>query len=49
MRIEDWFLTQGERGNDATEIDRRRGDGTAWTHGNDVRVLVHGRKTVVFS
>ena len=28
MRIEDWFLTQGERGNDATEIDRRRGDGT---------------------
>ena len=44
MRLEDWFLTPGERGNDATEIDRRRGDGRAWTTGNDVRVLVHGRE-----
>ena len=33
MRIEDWFLTPAERGNAATEIDRRRGDGTAWTRG----------------
>ena len=38
----DWFLTGHERGNRATRIDTRRGDGLAYTHGNDVRVLVHG-------
>ena len=42
VRLEDWFLTPGERGNDATKIDRRRGDGRSWTEGNHVRVLVHG-------
>jgi phosphatidylserine/phosphatidylglycerophosphate/cardiolipin synthase-like enzyme len=40
--LDDWFLTPGERGNLASEIDRRRGDGTAWTEGNHVRVLVDG-------
>ena len=40
--LDDWFLTAGERGNPATEIDRRRGDGTAWTEGNRVEVLVDG-------
>jgi phosphatidylserine/phosphatidylglycerophosphate/cardiolipin synthase-like enzyme len=40
--IEDWFLTAAERGNPATSIDRRRGDGRAWTEGNLVRPLVHG-------
>ena len=42
MRLDDWFLTAGERGNPATEIDRRRDDGTAWTEGNRVEVLVDG-------
>ncbi len=35
MRLEEWFLTASERGNDATEL-------TAWTVGNDVQPLVHG-------
>jgi phosphatidylserine/phosphatidylglycerophosphate/cardiolipin synthase-like enzyme len=39
---ESWFLTPAERGNEATEIDRRRGDGLAWTAGNRVESLVHG-------
>ena len=42
MRLDDWFLTPGERGNAATAIDRRHGDGTAWTEGNRVEVLVDG-------
>ena len=37
-----WFLTPGERGNPATDLDRRRGDGRAWTDGNRVVPLVHG-------
>src|SRR5882762_6427674 len=37
-----WFLTPSERGNNASEIDRRRGDGYAWTSGNRVETLVHG-------
>ena len=41
-RLDAWFLTPGERGNLATDIDRRRGDGTAWTTGNHVEVLVDG-------
>ena len=42
MRVGDWFLEAHERGNPATELDRRRGDGRAWTEGNQVEVLVHG-------
>ena len=42
MRIDDWFLKAIERGNPATILDSRRGDGLAWTTGNDVRPLVHG-------
>jgi phosphatidylserine/phosphatidylglycerophosphate/cardiolipin synthase-like enzyme len=42
LRLDDWFLTPGERGNSATEIDRRRGDGRGWTEGNRVEVLVDG-------
>src|ERR671922_1616738 len=38
----DWFLTVDERGTRATTIDRRRGDGRAWTEGNRVQALVHG-------
>ncbi|PZG15001.1 phospholipase D family protein [Nonomuraea aridisoli] len=35
MRIEDWFLTEDERGNPASEL-------APWTSGNQVRPLVHG-------
>jgi hypothetical protein len=42
MRIDGWFLTAGERGNAATRLDVRRGDGTAWSGGNEVRPLIHG-------
>ena len=42
MRLDDWFLTSDERGNSASDIDRRRGDGNAWTEGNQVDVLIHG-------
>ncbi len=42
LRLDDWFLTPGERGNAATQIDGRRSDGTAWTEGNDVEVLIDG-------
>jgi phosphatidylserine/phosphatidylglycerophosphate/cardiolipin synthase-like enzyme len=38
----DWFLTAAERGNRATQLDRRRRDGQAWTVGNRVEALVHG-------
>ena len=43
MRIDDWMLTSGERGNPDTDIDRRHPDGAAWTEGNDVTPLVHGK------
>ncbi|MDP9328769.1 MAG: phospholipase, partial [Actinomycetota bacterium] len=39
----DWFLTSEERGNPASAIDRRNPDGTAWTTGDIVTPLVHGR------
>jgi phosphatidylserine/phosphatidylglycerophosphate/cardiolipin synthase-like enzyme len=42
LTTDDWFLTASERGNPATSIDRRRGDGRAWTEGNRVEPLVHG-------
>ena len=37
-----WLLSAEERGNQASEIDRRRGDGRGWTEGNAVVPLVHG-------
>jgi phosphatidylserine/phosphatidylglycerophosphate/cardiolipin synthase-like enzyme len=40
--LDEWFLTPSERDNPATAIDRRRGDGKAWTAGNRVEVLVDG-------
>jgi phosphatidylserine/phosphatidylglycerophosphate/cardiolipin synthase-like enzyme len=40
--VDDWFLPPDERGNPDTEIDRRRGDGRAYSTGNHVQVLVHG-------
>jgi phosphatidylserine/phosphatidylglycerophosphate/cardiolipin synthase-like enzyme len=37
-----WFLAADERGNPSSRIDRRRGDGLAWTDGNIVTPLIHG-------
>src|SRR5262249_52311456 len=42
MSLDEWFLTRAERGNDATDIDRRHGTGEAWTTGNDVEFLIDG-------
>lgn len=39
---EGWLLDGDGRGNAFTTVDRRRGDGRAYTTGNDVRPLVHG-------
>jgi phosphatidylserine/phosphatidylglycerophosphate/cardiolipin synthase-like enzyme len=43
VALHDWFLTAEERGNPATELDRRHADGLAWTLSNAVRPLVHGK------
>ncbi len=43
MLLQDWFLTAAERGNPATRLDRRHLDGTAWSTGNEVRPLIHGK------
>ena len=40
--IDAWFLSPEDRGNPSTELDRRRGDGRAFTIGNQVDVIVHG-------
>jgi phosphatidylserine/phosphatidylglycerophosphate/cardiolipin synthase-like enzyme len=40
--IGDWFLRPDQRGNPASELDQRRGDGRAYTVGNRVDLLVHG-------
>lgn len=42
MTGQEWLLTAAERGNDVTELDRRRGAGMAWSDGNAVTPLVHG-------
>jgi phosphatidylserine/phosphatidylglycerophosphate/cardiolipin synthase-like enzyme len=41
MSLTSWFLSADERGNPATELDRRHG-GAAWTEGNAVEVLIDG-------
>ena len=43
MRPDDWFLTADERGNPDTDLDRSHPGHAAWTEGNTVRPLVHGR------
>jgi phosphatidylserine/phosphatidylglycerophosphate/cardiolipin synthase-like enzyme len=40
--LERWFLTSSQRGNDFTGLDRRRGDGLAWSTANQVETLIHG-------
>lgn len=42
-RLAEWLLTPGERGNPDTGIDARHAGGLAWTAGNEVTPLVHGR------
>ena len=42
MHVDEWFLTADERDNPATRLDCRHTDGSAWSTGNDVTVLVHG-------
>ena len=42
MELDDWFLDASERGNPATEIDRRHADSRAWTEGNRGTVLIDG-------
>lgn len=42
MRLDDWFLTAAERGNDDTRLDSRHRDGEAWTTGNEVEVRIDG-------
>jgi phosphatidylserine/phosphatidylglycerophosphate/cardiolipin synthase-like enzyme len=41
MRVDDWFLAAGERGNEHSGIDRRH-DGVPWTEGNHAEILVDG-------
>src|SRR6476660_6102927 len=41
MRIDDWFLAAGERGNEHSGIDRRHDD-VPWTEGNRAEILVDG-------
>ena len=41
--VREWLLGSEERENPHTAIDAVRGDGTAWSSGNSVRALVHGR------
>ena len=41
MRIDDWFLAAGERGNNHSGIDRRH-DGVPWTEGNLAELLIDG-------
>jgi phosphatidylserine/phosphatidylglycerophosphate/cardiolipin synthase-like enzyme len=40
--MSEWFLSADERGNDATDLDRRHPDGAAWSAGNHVVPLIHG-------
>ncbi|HVA85100.1 MAG TPA: phospholipase D family protein, partial [Candidatus Saccharimonadales bacterium] len=41
---EQWLLSAMERGNTASAIDRRRGDGSGWTEANAVTPLIHGAR-----
>lgn len=43
MAVSDWLLTAAERGNPHTRVDDRHPDGEAWSAGNTLRPLVHGR------
>lgn len=44
VSVADWFLSPEQRGNPATGIDRRHAEGLAWTSGNLVTPLIHGKR-----
>lgn len=44
MADADWFLSLDERGDPWASADRRTGSDLAWTTGNDVTPLLHGRE-----
>ncbi len=43
MAVSEWLLTAAERSNSETRIDERHPHGTAWSEGNSLRPLVHGK------
>jgi len=43
LRHTDWLLTKQERANDQTSLDDRHDGDVAWSEGNLVRALVHGK------
>ncbi len=43
VAVSEWLLTTSERGNEHTRIDARHADGRAWSSGNTLRAIVHGR------
>lgn len=43
MLPDEWYLTAHERGNPSTRLDRRHPDGRAWSEGNLVTPLIHGK------
>jgi phosphatidylserine/phosphatidylglycerophosphate/cardiolipin synthase-like enzyme len=43
VAVAEWFLSTEGRGNPATDLDSRHADGLAWSAGNDVTPLVHGK------
>jgi phosphatidylserine/phosphatidylglycerophosphate/cardiolipin synthase-like enzyme len=40
---DDWYLSAAERGNPWTRLDTRHADGRAWSEGNSVTPLIHGK------
>ncbi|MEP9362108.1 phospholipase D-like domain-containing protein [Nocardioides sp. CN2-186] len=43
MEVREWLLSSDERENSHTVVDAVHPDGAAWSAGNSVRALVHGR------
>ena len=43
MAAADWVLTAAERANPSTRLDTRRPGGQAWSEGNTVTPLIHGK------
>ncbi|MGO4598054.1 phospholipase D family protein [Terrabacter sp. 2RAF25] len=43
MVAADWYLDASERGNPWTRLDTRHPDGRAWSEGNTVTPLIHGK------
>ena len=43
LELREWLLLASERGNDDSAIDQRHGGDEAWSRGNRVRPIIHGR------